>query len=53
MAAYLKISVRTIRTYRVRNPERLPPSFKVNGQYRWSKDDVDRWVKSKEASNGR
>ena len=53
LAAYLKISVRTIRTYRVRNPERLPPSFKVNGQYRWSKDDVDRWVKSKEASNGR
>ena len=54
LAAYLKLSVKTIKTYRSRNPERLPPSFKLNGQYRWNRADVDSWVnqKAKEASYG-
>ena len=47
LAAYLKLSISTIKTYRSRSPEKLPPSFRMNGQYRWDKAEVDYWVNQK------
>lgn len=52
LASYLKISPTTIKVYRHKHPDRLPPSFMLNGQYRWDKEQVDRWLNEK-AREGR
>ena len=47
LAEYLCLSIRTIKTYRARKPDKLPPSFMLNGQYRWDKAQVDAWLERK------
>ena len=44
LANYLRISHSTVKAYRCKHPDRLPPAFLLNGQYRWDREAVDRWI---------
>ena len=47
VADYLKVTERTI--YRLAGAQKIP-SFKVGGRWRFSKADIDRWIR--EQSSG-
>ena len=42
VAAYLKVTERTI--YRLAAAKKIP-AFKVGGTWRFSRDDIDNWIK--------
>ena len=47
VADYLKVTERTI--YRLAGAKQIP-AFKVGGSWRFSKADIDGWIKSQSAS---
>jgi len=46
VANYLKVTERTI--YRLAGAKKIP-AFKVGGSWRFSKADIDRWIKEQSA----
>lgn len=48
VADYLKVTERTI--YRLAGAKRIP-SFKVGGSWRFSKVDIDRWIREQSSSS--
>jgi excisionase family DNA binding protein len=47
VAAYLKVTERTI--YRLAGAKKIP-AFKVGGVWRFSRGDIDRWIKQQSVS---
>lgn len=47
VAAYLKVTERTI--YRLAGAKKIP-AFKVGGVWRFSRADIDSWIKAQSAS---
>jgi len=47
VAVYLKVTERTI--YRLAGSKQIP-AFKVGGSWRFSKDDIDRWIQEQSSS---
>jgi excisionase family DNA binding protein len=47
VAAFLKVTERTI--YRLAGVKKIP-SFKVGGSWRFSKADIDRWIREQSSS---
>jgi excisionase family DNA binding protein len=47
VAAYLKVTERTI--YRLAAGKKIP-AFKVGGVWRFSRGDIDRWIKQQSVS---
>jgi excisionase family DNA binding protein len=47
VAAYLKVSKRTV--YRLAASKKIP-AFKVGGTWRFSRADIDAWIKQQSAS---
>lgn len=52
VAAWLGLSVLTLRRTRTANPERHPPFKKIGASVRYDQDEVRRWIDSKTV-NGR
>ncbi len=50
VADYLKVTERTI--YRLAGAKRIP-AFKVGGSWRFSKADIDTWIKSQSSTDGK
>jgi excisionase family DNA binding protein len=48
VAAYLKVTERTI--YRLAGAKKIP-AFKVGGVWRFSRGDIDRWIKQQSAAD--
>lgn len=48
VAAYLKVTERTI--YRLAGAKKIP-AFKVGGVWRFSRADIDGWIKAQSASS--
>jgi predicted DNA-binding transcriptional regulator AlpA len=44
LAAELQIEEDTVYQMRNRNPDALPPAFKVGKYLRWRREDVDAWI---------
>jgi excisionase family DNA binding protein len=47
---YLKVTERTI--YRLAGAKQIP-AFKVGGSWRFSKADIDTWIKSQSSTDGK
>ena len=50
VADYLKVTERTI--YRLAGAKQMP-AFKVGGSWRFSKADIDGWIKSQSSTDGK
>ena len=50
VADYLKVTERTI--YRLAGAKQIP-AFKVGGSWRFSKADIDTWIKSQSSTDGK
>ena len=48
MAEIYKTTAKGIHTRRSRNPQTLPPSFKLGGKVVWSRSTVDAWLEEQE-----
>ena len=48
LAARLRLSVCTLRSWRCRYPERLPPGIKIGRNWLYAVDKVDKWLESKD-----
>lgn len=49
LAEILQVSPLTLRSWKSRSPEQLPPSVQLGRRVRFHPDTVDRWLKAKDA----
>ena len=53
IAKYLGVSPATVKTWRSRCPDKLPPAVMVGDQPRWHPDTVEAWAKGGTRKAGR
>lgn len=51
LAARLRLSVSTIRAWRCRHPERLPPGVRIGRSWLYDKNVVERWLAAERESS--